>query len=265
MKKLFATCLAVVLGCVCLGGNAASVRGAAYCDDGIMPLAISNGVTVNYETKTVDTFRMVVSHPEYMSAPYASACACIAGANVIGYFDRYDEDLIPDHQAGTEFRGQYLYSIEDSNVMEVVKQLYADMGTSDRGTTVTGFLNGMRTFCARKGKNISFSSCMKNGRFDYSAAKSYMQSDMPVVLFCAGYNMAEIDLYDFRDLIHYYEIAENHVMVGFGYQEITYTLSTTTGVYEYVKVASGVNSKPSGYYDTNYKTNVDDAYAINIY
>ena len=266
MKKKVAIILAVLIGGAgCLCGNAAMARDTTYCDDGIMPL-LATDHTVYYENKTQDTYRMVLRHPYYFSTPYASSCACVAGANVIGFYDRYDEDLIPNHQSGTVFQGQFLYSIEDTYTTEVVKQLYSDMGTTSSGTTVSEFKNGMIRFCLRKGKRITFTSCMKNGSFDYATAQSYMQSNLPVVLFCSGFNVADIAPYDGRDVISYYESTGNHVMVGFGYQVINYTYSSnSSGTYEFVKVASGTGSKSNGYYNIHYNTTINDAYAVEIY
>ena len=265
MKKLLAIAVMVVIGGSCLCGNAISGKDKTYCDDGIM-LAANTSITVNYESKDENTFSMALRHPSYTFSANPSDCACIAGANVLGFYDRYDEDLIPNHGAGTLFMGKYIYSSQDTYIHDLVRQLYIDMGTDNEGTTVAEFKNGMITYCNRKGKSISFSSCMKNGKFNYSLAKSYMEANQPVVLFCSGYNVADITPNEKVDTIEYYEAAANHVMVGFGYKEINYTLATFTNIsYQYMTVASGYLLKDSGYFDINYHTNIDDAYAVNIY
>lgn len=265
MKKLLATILMVIVGGACLCGNAVAGKDTTYCDDGIALLSETN-ITVNYESKDEDLFRMVLKHPCYAASPYVSSCACIAGANVIGFYDRYDEELIPNHKSGTTFQGYFLYSIEDAYITELVKQLYADMGTNSDGTTVAEFKNGMSKFVNRKGKTISYTSCMKNKKFDYATAKSYMEANQPVVLFCSGYNVADFHTSEKSDRIDYYESSANHVMVGFGWQEVNYTLTATSSVlYQYIAVASCTGSKSSGYFDINYNTTINDAYAINIY
>ena len=266
MKKMLAISVVLVLGCACLCGNAIPKRDTTYCDDGIMPLAEVNSVTVNYENKDEDTFSMVMRHPSFTFSAHLSDCACTAGSNVLGFYDRYDENLIPNHTAGTYFMGNFVYNSQDETIYNLVDQLYSDMGTESDGTTVEGFKNGLKIYCNRQGKSISFTSCMKNGKFDYSLAKSYMKANQPVVLFCGGYNVANITYMDQSDIITYYEATANHVMVGFGYREISYTLANSAKItYQYMTVASGVPTKESGYYDINYKTNVNDAYAVNIY
>ena len=266
MKKMLAIAVMVVIGGSCLCGNAISSRDTTYCDDGIMPIAEINSVTVNYENKSENTFSMALKHPDYTYSANLSDCACTAGSNVLGFYDRYDEDLIPNHNSGTLFAGKFIYSSQDANIYELVKQLYIDMGTTSEGTTVEEFKSGMIKYCNRKGKTITFTSCMRNGKFDYSLAKSYTEANQPVVLFCSGYNVADITPYGQSDIISYYEATANHVMVGFGYKEINYTVATNANVtYQYMAVASGVQTHANGYYDIHYKTNINDAYAVNIY
>ena len=93
-----------------------------------------------------------------------------------------------------------------------------------------------------------------------------MRANQPVVLFCSGYNVVDSFLSEKSENIDYYESGANHVMVGFGYKIVDYTLSTGAALhYEYVTVASGVDGKPKGFYDINRNTKINDAIAINIY
>ena len=266
MKKLLAIAVMVVIGGSCLCGNAVASRDTTYCDDGVMLLAETSSVKLDYENKDENSFNMVQKHPEYTYSAHLSDCACIAGSNVLGFYDRYDEDLIPNRSAGTLFMGRYIYASQDVNIYELVQQLYIDMGTTSEGTTVTEFKNGMITYCNRKGKTITLTSCMSGNQFDYSLAKSYMEANQPVVLFCSGYNVKDIWEYDNYDRIGCYESTGNHVMVGFGWKETNYTLANSVNIsYQYMAVASGVQTKSSGFFDINYKTNINDAYAVNIY
>lgn len=265
MKKLLAVAVMMIIGGSGLCGNVASDKDATYCDDGIM-LMSDTSITVNYENKDENTFGMALKHPSYTYSANRSDCACIAGANVLGFYDRYDENLIPNHTSGKLVFGKFVYNSQDTYIYDLIGQLYVDMGTNSAGTTVAEFKNGMITYCNGKGKSISFSSCMRNNQFDYSVAKSYMEANQPVVLFCGGYNVADIDINEKSDRINYYESTANHVMVGFGYKEISYTLATFTTIsYQYLTVASGVGTKESGFYDINYNTNINDAYAVTIY
>ena len=108
MKKMLAIVAMAVIGVSCLCGNTVLYHDITYCDDGIMLLAEVNSVTVNYETKNENPFSMVLRHPDYAFSANPSDCACIAGTNVLGFYDRYDENLIPNHSAGTNFMGNFM-------------------------------------------------------------------------------------------------------------------------------------------------------------
>ena len=80
---------------------------ALYADGG--SITGSTTVTISYKSRTQNDYRMALSTPDYCTSPYVSSCACIAGANVVGYFDRYCPNLIPNFEPGYEYMGYYFY------------------------------------------------------------------------------------------------------------------------------------------------------------
>ena len=238
---------------------------ALYGDGGLT----TGGATVKipYKNRTDNTYRMALSTPDYCTSPYVSSCACIGGANIVGYFDRYCPNLIPDFEPGYEYMGYYFYYGEKDRITDVVTQLYSDMGTTaSAGTTTAQFLSGMTKYANRAGYSFSYSSCMSGSNFNYSAAKSGMQNNnRPIALFLTGYNVAMIGQYENYDSIAYELSAANHVMVGFGYYDINYTYdSGAQETFNFIYVASGV-SMSTGYFNINYNTKINDAYAVSIY
>ena len=101
--------------------------------------AIIESLSVTYSTRTRDTYAQALKFPNYDYAPAVSACAAVAGANLVGFFDRYDENLIPNHSSGTAVGTTYIYSSEDSAVQAVIRELYSYMGTTATGTTEKKF------------------------------------------------------------------------------------------------------------------------------
>ena len=239
---------------------------ALYGDGGLT----TGGTTVNrpFKSRTFKDYWMSFMPPDYCTSPYVSSCACIAGANVVGYFDRYCPNLIPDFEPGYDYMGYYMYYGEKSQITSVVTQLYSDMGTTaSEGTTTAQFLSGMKKYANRAGYNFSYSSCMSGSSFNYTAAKNGMQNNnRPIVLFLSGYNIADIGNYSDHDSIAYVLSAANHVMVGFAYYEITYTYdSGAQETVNYIYVAGGITQCPTGYFNINYNTKINDAYAVSIY
>lgn len=241
---------------------------AVYGSAGIMPLA-SSLVTIEFASKDKHEYLMSLQPPTYSSSPYISACACIAGANIIGFYDRYYENLIPDYEPGYMFMGAaYLYYIQTAPVTEVVKQLYVDMGTTDKGTTESQFKSGMTKYCNRAGYGISYTSMMSGSSINYSKVIQYIEEyNQPVALFLSGYNVGSVSESDTQDTYGYYYSEGNHVMVGFGYRYVTYMYSNSkTETFNFIYVSSGDHNSSYGYYNIKYNsTTINSALAINIY
>ena len=238
---------------------------ALYGDGGLSTGGIT--VSIPYKSRTENEYWMVLSTPDYCTSPYVSSCACIAGANIVGYFDRYCPNLIPNFEPGYEYMGYYFYYGETNEITPVVTQLYSDMGTTaSEGTTTAQFLSGMRTYANRAGYNFSYDSCKSGSSFSYTVAKNGMHHNKPIALFLTGYNVAAIAPLEGYDSIAYVLSAANHVMVGFGYYEINYTYdSGAQETFNYIYVASCVGIRSEGYFNINYNTKINDAYAIKIY
>lgn len=223
--------------------------------------AIIEDLSVTYSTRTRDTYAQALRFPNYDYAPAASACAAIAGANLIGFFDRYDENLIPNHSSGTAVGTTYIYSSEDSAVQAVIRELYSYMGTTATGTTEKKFKDGLTNFCKDKGHNISFTSCMQGESFSYSLAQNYLKQNQPIALFLSGYNVTTMTENSNNDSLSVYVSDAPHIMIGFGYKTYVYDGNR---VYNYISVASGLNLVSSGLFNINYKTKINNALAVNI-
>lgn len=233
-------------------------------DDGPMPIDMTS-VTIPYVERDLVSHWLAAQCPLYTYVPNVGGCASVAAANVIGYYDRFDENLIPDHKSGTPIGNTYLYNLEDNAVISVIDTLYDYIIGNGYGATEAQFINGITRYCNEKGKSISFSSCMSKGNFNYSTAKTYLDQNLPIVLFLEGYNVGDLYNGEGQDVISYYYSTANHIMIGFGYEEFTY--STTDGVeeYKYLYVSSGTDYVPCGLYNFNMNTKINDALAVNIY
>lgn len=238
---------------------------ALYGDGGT--ISGTSLITIDYKSKTEDYYSMALTNPYNTSSPYVSACACIAGSSIVAYFDRYCPLLMPDYEPGYEYMGYYFYYANTNAMVDVVVQLYSDMGTTaESGTTVQQFLNGMKKYSNRAGYNFSYTTCMSGSSLSYSKVKSSMKNNQPVALFLSGYNVGSLSLQENSDSMSYILSNTNHVMVGFGYREITYTYNSgKQETLNYIHVASGVDSSPSGYFNINYNTKINDAFAVSIY
>lgn len=223
-------------------------------------------VKVEYKSKTMDAKVHCIYPPKFSSVDIKNGCAAVAGMNIIGYYDRYYENLIPNHSAGYEYLGSYVYNLQDTYVNNALKELYSDMDGSDKGITEPNFINGLKKYCARKGYNCDLSSLMSSGKLSYDKVKDSIKANKPVALLLSTYNFADIFTENNTDSIEYRLYYGDHIMAGFGYRDVTYTLNNgSTSNYKFILVSSGFSEAPSGYFNINYSTNINAAYGVNIY
>lgn len=253
-----------------LGGEAlsdeevADIADTAYAASGSFT---TSSETVYYTYRSYDGYLLASQYPKYTEVGLASACAPVAGGNLIGYYDRFCTDLIPDYTPGVELpNGMYMYYVAGTPVIDMIYDLYDDMGTTSIGTTYDQFISGMQTYCSRAGYTFSYSDCMSGGSLNYSYVKSEIDAGRPVALFVSQYTVANIAAKDGYDNIDSLHGTGNHVMAGFGYYDITYTLTSGgTQNSRYVAVATGLGRQNSGYFNIDRDTTINDACSINIY
>lgn len=229
----------------------------------------SVSVTINYQSRTSDAKSLSKRIPHYTSpGGLESACAAVAGCNLIGFYDRYYEQLIPNHIAGYEAYGYYLYNLADTYVYDCIRDLYAKMDGSAAGITENNFKKGMQNYCAEKGLTCDFNQLVSSGKLNYDAVKQSIAENKPIVLMLSTYNICSISGYSSNKYDRYdYQLSQgNHMMAGFGYYQIYYTLSNgTKQTNTFIEVATGFARKSEAYFNINYSTNINSAYKVYIH
>lgn len=226
--------------------------------------------TIYYTNRTTDKYNIVYRHPAYTPVNMPSnSCTPTAGANIIGYYTRFFPQLVPGFTPGNTFANFYLYYEFAEEIDPVIQTLYDYMGTnqSGDGTTINGFKTGMTRFCQEKGLNISYASTMNNGRFNYEVAKqNFRVSGLPAVIFVDTFTVTDMSPHQSDDYLSLMVSSQCHAMACFGYQQISYTLTNGSNRTDtYLAVATGLHSISKGYFNINYKTQIDEMYSIRIY
>ena len=144
-------------------------------------------VEIHYSTYDIDTYGMAFATPMFSGSGLTGGCAAVAGGNLIGYFDRYYEDLIPNHSAGHEIDGHYVYNLVDSAVYSAIDQLYADMKGTANGISEANFKSGINKYCSRLGYTCELNSIMSSGKLNYMSVMSNMKANKPVVMFLSKF------------------------------------------------------------------------------
>lgn len=223
-------------------------------------------VVVDYQSVDEDYYKMSFRTPRFGNIGLTSGCAAVAGGNIIGYFDRYYEDLIPNHVAGELKSGYYYYNFQDTYVTQAMATLYEDMQGTVNGISEANFKSGLQKYCSRKGLSCDFTSLKSSNKINYDSVKSSMKSGKPVALLLNTFHTCDISFGDQKDYLDYTIYNANHMMVGFGYRDITYTLTNgSKSNYRFIYVATGFINPADAYFNIDYSANIVSAYGVNIY
>lgn len=224
-------------------------------------------VQINYTSKTKDGDTTCLHYPHYSNpSGLDGACAAIAGGNIVGYYDRFFEQLIPNHVSGEYYGDEFSYNLQDKYVGQVIEQLYVDMNGSSAGITEEGFKSGLKKFCGDKGFLCHYTSLMNSGKLDYDAVKQCIKDGKPIALFLSTYNVGETTVFDGYDIVDYDLYYGNHVMVGFSYMDLTYTLTDGSKLNNrFIGVSIGGGFPSTGYFNIDYKTKINAAYKVFIH
>lgn len=224
-------------------------------------------VTVNYTSRTIDSYRLCKRIPCFSNpGGMVGACAAVAGSNILGYYDRFYENLIPNHVAGTEAYGDYYYYIQDSAVNDSMSELFTLMGGNGSGISESGFKSGLQQYCANNNLSCDFTQLMSGGTLSFSSVKQCIDDGKPLALLLSTYNVTTIHYGDNSNDFRYDIYLGNHVMVGFGYAKFSYVLTDgSNAYYEFVYVASGFSQLDSAFFNINYRTNINSVYKVYIH
>lgn len=223
---------------------------------------------VVYTNRVENEYKLALRYPAYTPLNLRNGCVPAAAANVIGFYTRFYPELVPGFEPGFYMGSHYVYDEFADEIDPVLVTLadYMETNVNNPGTTVSGFKKGMTKFCNEKGRSISYNSCMSWGKFKFDKAKDYFDNGQPSVVFVNSFSI--VSLFNATDSEELLSISANapHAMAGFGYDEITYTLTDGTIRQDnYIIVATGLFSRTTGYFNINNIDNIDDYYSINIY
>lgn len=226
----------------------------------------------SYATKTTESYSINPSFPEYynFNADLENSCANVAGANIIGYYDRFYDNLIPDYAAGMVRNGIYIYFPMGYYVdkkQDVINDLYQRMQTNVTGvgSTQAQYKNGLSSYVQSKNQSISFSSVMTNGSFDLEKAKMQFQNGNPISLYLLGYNFTKVTDSGSTVTLEKKMSDGNHIAIAYGYEKVSYFDSNGKMIRTelYIKVATGMDAVPNIYVINKYGT-LNDAEAVHI-
>lgn len=225
--------------------------------------------TISYTNKTEDSYSIKSDLPKYSAVEGATNCANVAGSIVVGYYDRFCENLIPNFQSYRMLGSTVVYKLMSAEIGEIVTTLKDLMGTDKNqlGTTFTGFQSGMLEYVQAHGYKYNSESVLTGGNFDFSKYKNSVESNKPVAIFLNNYAILnQIQENDGQDVISSEHTTIAHVVVGCGYKQHNYYNSNGQKIAErtYLKVASGFTPREICYLNINSVSKIDKAISVSI-
>lgn len=242
---------------------AASEKGFGYNGGGTF---VEDSYTITYDHKdTSEVYWMEHGFPDYCPTT-GTSCAQAAGAGIIGYYDQYCENLIPDFQSYRLFGTSFFYKSATLEIGDLMVELATLMGGGDSGTTFAGFQAGMSSYAQNQGYTYTSTSLFSGGVLDYNAYKTSVQNGKPVALFLDGYAIGAVQEGDGVDTVNSSVSQNTHVAVGFGYKTHYYydANNNLISTQKYFKVASGLSTYGLCYLNMNAYGTINHAISIEI-
>ena len=276
LKKL--TCFVAALMAVCgsafsLTANTASaeesLEGRYYDRPVASTRAVGDVETINFTS--IDNIYIETPNrvPLYYSNTLENACGPIGGGIVVGYYDKYFQNLIPNYTNYLTTTGKYRPQ-DSTYVPAMLQEMYTAMQTNvvAPGVSEDECLDGLEAYVEGKGYSISYTAVKPyNGTFSHTAYQNAINNGQPVILFCDTVQLLMPSEYDTYNQIGVVQESQDHIIVGFGYQIYRYydvngnNFRTDT----YLAVATGWNLNKIGFVEINGDGWLDSGFAVDIY
>ena len=280
MKSIFKklTCLVATLIAVCgsaisLTVNTASADQALegrYYDKPVASTRAAGDVeTINFAS--VDNIYIETPNrvPLYHNTTFENACGALGGAIIVGYYDKYFENLIPNYTSYYTATGRY--RLQDStHVPAMIQEMYTAMQTNvvAPGVSESECLDGLESYVEGKGYSLSYTAVKPyNGTFNHTAYQNAINNGQPVILFCDTVQLVIPFEYDTYHQIGVEQESQDHIIVGFGYQVYRYydVNGNNFRTDIYLAVATGWNPNDIGFVKINDDGWLDSGFAVDIY
>lgn len=185
--------------------------------------------TVYCDSVEVTSYKIPSKVPMYTNTDVAkdNTCAPTAGANVVGYYDRWCTELIPNFEPGRAYGPVYIFSSirNNSQIQTMFDSLYSLMETNvgSAGTSQRQFQNGLTSYANEKGYKTIFQSVASGGKVNLSALETQLKAGKIGVMFCSAYNFVSNIMNNGTNVaITRRSSNTHHMLVAYGYSVYRY-------------------------------------------
>lgn len=259
MKNFISLAVSCIMGVFMFSISPMQVSAEEICfaDDGFNGSSFirTEQEIINYAYKTETEDYISCSLPKYgEGSSRPNTCANIAGATLLGYYDKTYDEMIPNFTAGRTIRDKYIFNAKTSAVQDVIDDLYIRMATNTtgNGTTANNCRNGLASYINSKGRNVTYTNVVSGGTINYSLYDQAVNNETPMILFVSGYTLLKLG--DFtesatQDVLNMSLYGGTHTVVAYGRKNIKYYNASNQLIREenFLRVATGYSTSPLVY------------------
>ena len=220
---------------------------------------------IYYSDSVIDTF---IPTPNRMPVYGAVNCGATAGINTIAWYNRELSNLIPGHAAGRYIGSSWVWTGQNQTILDLFAVIDTFMGGGgSNGVTINGYLTGIISYANARGYGIAISDTRAGNNSLKSSFKTSIRAGGLVALFLDTFNVTAsmgVEHFNGYDLISLTQFSGCHVMVAYGYKEVTY-LDEYGNVFRqdmYARVQTGYEN---GWIRINDFCTLDAAWLTHIY
>lgn len=221
---------------------------------------------IYYTTRSVSKGETPGGAPSYcINNGLANCCGPLAGTEAVAYYDKYFPNLIAGWDSYYPESGVYRFQIKQYTD-PVLYKLYDLMkcNVDGGGVTEASFMDGLETYFNDQGYSVSYKNVAWGNYLDYTPCVDAMKQNKIVVLFVTPGPIYQIAESSDHDSLIETNISGNHIMIAFGYLQMTYYLGGTyQGTKTYVQVSTGLPAFETAYYNV-LTNNLQAAYVIDV-
>ncbi len=269
-KSIIATILLVALAISMSFGAVAfaAETETRYADfsSGASTYATTTSETVNYTRREESYIEVAYGVPRYTQrSAYPNSCGATAGAIVVGFYDKYYEDLIPNYKTYVS-TGKYKGN-DYTYIPQLMGELYTLMRTNvdDVGVSETDCKNGLKAYVNNKGLSLTYNSVKGFNKINETTYQNAINNNKPVLLFCSKMDMYAVSISSNYDTVVKTTMEGAHVAVGYGMYIVKYyngnTLFRTD---KYLRVATGFAGLQDSYLKLDATDWCNAAYSVTI-
>lgn len=272
LSVLFGFVVLISMGC---GYKTQAAAQEMTFGDGYNGASLSNveNYSIQYSRREEEEVSINGKVPTYYDvSSRENTCANVAGAIVLGYYDKDYDELIENFTSARVIRGRVTYYSQTQAVLSVMEELYTLMQTNvtEGGTTVSNFKSGLQTYIVNHGRNVEFQKVVENSIMKNDVYSNAIQEEKPIVLFVSGYTLIPDNSFDTETGVDRFEKQHydgNHMVVGYGKKIIRYYDSNGEQIEQLnlLEVATGYDHGSTGYLLLDDYGKLIDGYAVEIF